>query len=310
MSTEDKCGMIQREHSPLSIRKQCALIGLNRSNVYYQAASESPENVLLMKLLDEEYTRYPFKGVRKLECYLRDLGYVVNHKRVRRLLRLMGIEAIYPKKNLSKSHPAHKKYPYLLTGLATNKPNQVWCADITYIRLAEGFVYLVAIMDWYSRYVLSWRLSNSLDTSFCLEALEDALMFYGLPTLFNTDQGVQFTSDAFTGLLLANGIQISMDGRGRVFDSIFIERLWRTVKYEEVYLHEYAHIPEAKGRLKDYFEFYNFGRHHQGLDYKKPVDLYFGENLPVDYINHVDNSLLVPRKVTHMINVGPQAQQQ
>lgn len=296
--------MIDRTHSTLSLRRQCQLLELHRSNLYYEPAQESTENLLLMRLLDEEYTRYPFKGVLKMQHYLRDLGYRVNHKRVRRLLRVMGIEAIYPKRNLSRSHPEHKKYPYLLKGLVIAKPNQVWCVDITYIRLVQGFIYLVAIMDWYSRYVLSWRLSNSLEPSFCVEALEDALMVYGFPEIFNSDQGVQFTSESFTGLLLANNIQISMDARGRAFDNIFIERLWRTVKYEEVYLHEYASIPEAKERLREYFTFYNCKRHHQGLNYQKPADVYFGHVFPVGSVDAVDNSFLVPREVTYSIKTS------
>jgi putative transposase len=292
------------------MRKQCELLGLNRSSLYYQPVGEDEYNLFLMRVLDEEYMRHPFKGVEKMVVYLKELGHIVNSKRVRRLLRVMGLEAIYPKKNLSASMVSHKKYPYLLNGLVIERPNQVWCSDITYIRLAQGFVYLVAIMDWYSRYVLSWKLSNTLDTSFCIEALEEALMIYGFPEIFNSDQGVQYTSDTFTKILLLNGIKMSMDAKGRAFDNIFIERLWRTVKYEEVYLHDYASAKEAKENLTTYFKFYNFERHHQALEYKKPAEIYFGMKLPVDYINHVDNSLLVPRKVTHMINVGPQVQQQ
>ena len=255
-----------------------------------------------MRLMDEEYTCHPFKGVLRMAAYLRELGYCVNTKRVRRLLRLMGLEAIYPKKNLSKANLAHKKYPYLLKDLSINKPNQVWCTDITYIRLAQGFVYLVAVMDWFSRYVLSWRLSNSLDTSFCIEALEDALLFYGVPEIFNSDQGVQFTSEAFTGLLLGNGIKISMDAKGRAFDNIFIERLWRSVKYEEVYLKEYISMKDAKAGLENYFNFYNLERHHQHLDYKKPADVYFNKVIPLEYINKRNNRLLVPCNPTHVIN--------
>lgn len=309
MSLEEKRTMIDANHPKLSIRNQCRLLGLNRSNLYYEAKEESQENVYLMRLLDEEYTRHPFKGVRRMVVYLREFGHCVNEKRARCLLRLMGLEAIYPKRNLSKANAEHKKYPYLLGDLVIAKPNQVWCADITYIRLSEGFMYLVAIMDWYSRYVLSWRLSNSLDSSFCIEALEDALMYYKFPEIFNSDQGVQFTSEGFTGLLLTNGIKISMDGKGRAFDNIFIERLWRSVKYEEVYLHNYSSGTEAKTGLKKYFIFYNFERHHQHLDYKKPAEIYFNKAIPVHYVNNVDNSLLVPRKVTHIINMGTQVQQ-
>lgn len=267
--------IIEFIHPSLSIREQCQLINLNRSSIYYEAAGENKYNLTLMNLLDEEYTRHPFKGVLRMVAYLKELGHHVNEKRVRRLLRLMGIEAIYPKPNLSQSHSTHKKYPYLLKGLAITKSNQVWCTDITYIRLSQGFIYLVAVMDWYSRYVLSYKLSNSLDSSFCIEALEEALMLYESPEIFNSDQGSQFTSEAFTHILLNKGIKISMDGQGRAFDNIFIERLWRSVKYEEVYLYDYASAKEAKDRLKIYFNFYNNERHHQSLNYKKPADIYF-----------------------------------
>jgi len=310
MTKQEKLAMIDKNHKNLSLRQQCKLLELYRSNLYYVASQESEENLYLMRLLDEEYTRHPFKGVLRMEAYLRDLGYCVNKKRIRRLLRLIGLEAIYPKKHLSQSNPLHKKYPYLLKGIVINKPNQVWCTDITYIRLHQGFVYLVAIMDWYSRYVLSWRLSNSLESSFCIEALEDALMMYGFPEIVNSDQGVQFTSEAFTGLLLANGIKISMDAKGRVFDNIFIERLWRSIKYEEVYLKDYCSVKEAKDGLTHYFKFYNFERHHQHLNYKKPAEVYFNREFPVDYVNCVDNRLLVPQKIIHTINMGPQVQQQ
>lgn len=306
MSVESRQVMINFNHADFSVRGQCGLLGLNRSSLYYEPAGESAYNLQLMRLLDEEYTRHPFKGVLKMVKYLEELDHHVNEKRVRRLLRLMGLEAIYPKRNLSAANAAHKKYPYLLKGLVIDRPNQVWCTDITYIRLSQGFVYLVAVMDWHSRFVLSWRLSNTLDTSFCSEALEEALMIYGFPEIFNTDQGVQFTSDEFTGILLANGIKISMDAKGRAFDNIFIERLWRTVKYEEVYLNEYVSAKNGRERLTVYFKFYNFERHHQALEYNKPAEIYFGRKLPVDYVNNVDNSLLVPRKVNHIINVGPQ----
>lgn len=310
LSVEQKLSFLDKQDGELSIRQQCQLLGLNRSTIYYVAAEESEENLQLMHLMDEEYTRHPFKGVLRMTAYLRDLGHIVNVKRVRRLLRQMGLEAIYPKKNLSQSHPEHKKYPYLLRGLLIDRPNQVWCTDITYLRLTKGFMYLVAIMDWHSRYVLSWRLSNSLESSFCIEALTDALMQYGFPDICNSDQGSQFTSEGFTGLLLANKIQISMDAKGRAFDNIFIERLWRSVKYEEVYLKDYRNGKEAKESLGNYFDFYNFQRHHQHLSYKKPAEVYFNKTLPVDYVNSVDNNLLVSRKVTHTIHMGPQEQQQ
>jgi len=282
MSLVEKQAMINPQQANLSIRKQCKLLELNRATIYYRAQPENAYNLLLMRMLDEEYTRHPFQGVEKMVLYLEDLGHHVNHKRVRRLLRLMGLIAIYPRKrNLSEPHPGHKLYPYLLKGLAITKPNQVFCTDITYIRLRQGFMYLVAVMDWYSRYVLSWKLSNTLDASFCVESLQDALLYYGCPEIFNTDQGAQFTSEAFISTLLANGIKISMDGKGRAFDNIFIERLWRTVKYEEVYLHDYSSAVEAKEKLGEYFKFYNYERRHQGLGYRTPAEVYFGEK-PVD----------------------------
>lgn len=304
MSLTDKLNIIEENHKKLSIRQQCDLIGLNRSNYYYKQSEETNYNIQLMNLLDEEYTRYPFKGVLKMVVYLRDLGYVVNPKRIRRLLRLMGLEAIYPKKNLSKANIKHKKYPYLLKDLIITTPNQVWSADITYVRLKKGFIYLVAIIDWYSRYVLSWKISNSLDAGFCIEALEEALLMYGFPEIFNTDQGSQFTCENFINLLLANNIKVSMDAKGRAFDNIFIERLWRTVKYEEIYLKDYSSIAEAKSKLGIYFNFYNNARHHQALNYKKPAEIYFAGK-PMDYVNCGYNFI---NKVTPSINVGPQAQ--
>ena len=273
--------LIEPRRTDFSVRKQCRALSLNRSSLYGMPKGESHLNLDLMNLLDEEYTRRPYRGVIKTAVYLKELGYAVNVKRIRRLLRLMGLMAIYPKKNLSKANPAQKKYPYLLKGLEIVHNNQVWCTDITYIRLSQGFMYLVAVMDWYSRYVLSWRLSNSLDASFCIEALEDALLFNGLPEIFNTDQGVQFTSDGFINILQANNIRISMDGKGRAFDNIFIERLWRSVKYEEVYLHDYANAVEAKEKLSAYFKYYNYERHHQSLNYKKPAEVYFRKTFKI-----------------------------
>lgn len=301
----EKTAMIDSNHQHLSLRTQCALLKLGRSNLYYQSSDETPENLEFMRLLDEEYTRYPFKGVLRMVEYLKDLGHKVNQKRVRRLLRQMGIMAIYPKKNFSQAHPAHKKYPYLLKGLLISKVNQVWCTDFTYIRLNHGFVYLVAVMDWHSRYVLSWRLSNSMDASFCIEALEDALLMYGKPNIFNSDQGSQYTSDDFTGLLLANDIRISMDGRGRAFDNIFIERLWRSVKYEEVYIKDYAGLPEAKNSLDNYFQFYNYERQHQGLENKKPAEIYFDISYRSHQANIVKKELIDNRKINYNICLKP-----
>jgi putative transposase len=229
--------MIEPDPPMLSIRRQCELIGLNRSTYYSQGAGESPFNLLLMRLIDEEYTRAPFYGYRKMTVRLDKRGYHVNHKRVARLMRKMGLQAVHARPRTSIPDQQHKKYPYLLRGLDINRPNQVWAADITYVPMPSGFMYLVAIMDWFSRFVLAWQLSNTLDGAFCLDALRLALWF-GQPDIFNTDQGVQFTAHDFTGELETAGIRVSMDGRGRVFDNIFVERLWRTVKYEDIYLKE------------------------------------------------------------------------
>jgi len=274
---EKKCSILPM-HANLSIRQQCELLGLNRSSLYYKETGGDSYNLLLMNLIDEEYTRHPFKGIIKLTKYLNDLGHQVNEKRVRRLTRLMGILAVYPKKKfLSQSNSEHKIYPYLLQDVEIIAPNHVWSTDITYIKLRQGFIYLVAVLDWYSRFVLSWKISNTLDVSFCIEALEEAIMFYGKSDIFNTDQGSQFTSDAFTKILLANDIKISMDGKGRAFDNIFTERFWRTVKYEEVYINAYQSISEARSSLEKYFYFYNYERHHQGLNYKKPAEIYYAK---------------------------------
>jgi len=230
-----------------------------------------------MRLIDEQYTKTPFFGIRRITKALKNLGCIVNHKRIARLMRLMGIEAIYPRPRLSKSQKENKKYPYLLRGISIERPNHVWSTDITYIRMRNGFIYLAAIMDWFSRYVISWALSNTLDSFFCAEMLEKALRS-AQPEIFNSDQGSQFTSDDFTCLLKDNQIRISMDSRGRAFDNIFVERLWRTVKYEEVYLKEYADIRDVKGCLKKYFDFYNTERPHQSLGYKTPEEIYYGSN--------------------------------
>jgi len=267
--------MIELEDRVLSVRRQCELMGLSRSGLYDEPRGESPENLALMRLIDELYTRWPFYGVRKMTAHLGREGHEVNVKRVRRLMRLMGLEAIYPKKRLSLPGEGQRRYPYLLGGAQIVRPDQVWSADITYIRLQRGFLYLVAILDWYSRYVLSWALSSSLEAALCVGALEEALA-QGEPEIFNSDQGVQFTSEAFTGTLERRGIAISMDGRGRVFDNIFSERLWRTVKQEEVYLKDYADPGEAREGLRAYFGFYNERRVHQALGYSTPAEVYGG----------------------------------
>lgn len=254
--------------------RQCQLLGLSRSGLYYQPVGESAENLYLMHLIDTEYTRHPFFGYRKITHWLRKEGYAVNKKRVQRLMQTMGLAAIGPTPDLSKPQPTHPVYPYLLRGVQVERVNQVWSADITYIRLTHGWMYLVAILDWFSRYVLAWEVSITLDTDFCLVALERALQF-GSPAIFNTDQGAQFTSTAFTGRLAAAQIAISMDGRGRALDNIFVERLWRTVKYEEVYLNDYTSVLIGRTRLGDYFPFYNTERPHQALAYRTPAEVYF-----------------------------------
>jgi len=244
---------------------------------YYEPVPENPEDLRLKRLLDEQYLKAPFYGVLRMTEWLKRLKETVNVKRVRRLLRDMGLEALYPKRNLSKPTPGHKIYPYLLKGLTILRPNQVWSTDITYIRLNQGFVYLVAVIDWHSRYVLSWGLSVTMESNFCIEALDQAIRLYGVPDIFNTDQGSQFTCTAFTNLLKEVGAQISMDGRGRALDNVFVERLWRSVKYEEVFLHDYATVEEAMNGLKKYFAFYNTERLHQSLDYQTPQEVYEGQ---------------------------------
>ena len=261
------------DHETLSIRRQCELLGLNRSTLYYCGVGVSEEDLQLMRLIDEQFSRRPIYGSRRLVIWLASQQHVVNRKHVQRLMRQMGLVAIYPKPRLSVGKKEHKIYPYLLRNVAVTRPNQVWATDITYVRLARGFMYLVALLDWYSRYVLSWRLSNSLEESFCIEALEEALAWQ-CPEIFNSDQGVQFTSKSFTSRLEDRGVAISMDGRGRVFDNIFIERLWRTVKYEDIYLKDYETVPELRHGLEDYFTFYCYERPHQSLDNRTPWEVY------------------------------------
>jgi putative transposase len=266
--------LIDAEHPELSVRRQCELLGLCRSSLYYQPASESAENLRLMRLIDREYTAHPFYGSRKMTVWLREVqGEEVNRKRVQRLMRLMGLEAIYPKPRLSLAGRGHRIYPYLLREVAIERPDQVWSADITYVPLAAGFMYLAATIDWYSRCVIAWRLSNTLEGSFCQEMLEEALG-KGRPEVFNTDQGVQFTAAAWTSRLEAAGVAVSMDGKGRYLDNIFVERLWRTVKYEELYLRGYESVPELGRGLEKYFGFYNEERWHQALDYRTPAQVY------------------------------------
>jgi putative transposase len=248
-------------------------LDVSRASVYYRPAPPKAEDLELMALMDRQYLKTPFYGSRKMGVWLRGQGYLVNRKKVRHLMRLMGLEAIYRRPNTSKPAPDHKVYPYLLKGLEINRVNQVWAADITYIPMVQGFLYLVAIMDWHSRYVLAWKLSNTLDTDFCVAALEQALG-KGRPEIFNTDQGAQFTSEAFTGLLLEQGVRVSMDGKGRYLDNIFVERLWRSIKYEEVYLKAYQTAAEARVGINAYLEFYDYQRPHQSLGYRTPAEMY------------------------------------
>jgi putative transposase len=269
--------MVEVAHPSISVSRQCELLGLSRSSFYYRSQGVGERDLWLMRFLDEQYTRTPFYGSRRMTAWLRSMGYEINRKKVVRLMREMGLETIYPKPRLSVGDKEHKVYPYLLRGLIIGRADQVWCADITYIRLRKGFIYLVAIMDWFSRYVLAWEISNSMEAEFCVWALERALKC-GKPDIFNTDQGVQFSSERFVQVLEFNEILVSMDGRGRVLDNIFIERLWRAVKYEEVYLHEYESVREAVEGLRRYFEFYNHQRFHQALEYKTPAEVY-GESL-------------------------------
>ena len=265
--------MVEPENEQISIVRQCQLLGLNRSSIYYQKQATKEEDGLLMKLIDEQYTQTPFYGYRRMTVCLQQLGYAVNHKRVSRLMRQMGLAAIYPKPNLSKSDKEHLKFPYLLKGLEISYSNQVWATDITYIRLKGGFIYLLAIMDWHSRYVIDFEISNSLEATAYIKALERSLK-EGKPEIFNSDQGSQFTSIEWLKVLQINSIQISMDGQGRCFDNIFVERLWRTVKQEEVYLKEYEDVWEAEKSLKEYFHFYNVHRPHQSLGYQMPLEVY------------------------------------
>jgi putative transposase len=273
---EQRRGLIERVGCDLSVREQCRLLEVPRSLVYYQRCGPKASDLAVMRRLDEQYTATPFYGVERMTAALGRQGYRIGHNRVRRLLRLMGLEAIYPKPRLSlPSGPEHRVYPYLLRGLRIERPNQVWSADITYIRLSQGFVYLVAILDWLNRYVVAWELSTTLDAWFCVQALREALRI-ARPEIFNTDQGSQFTSGPWLAELTAAGVAISMDGRGRVFGNIFTERLWRSVKYEEVYLKDYTAVDEAREGLGGYFGFYNTARPHQALGYQTPAEVHFG----------------------------------
>jgi putative transposase len=275
MSLSQRREWIDAQDGGVSVAGQCRLLGLARSGIYYQPVAESAESLVLMRLLDEEYTRHPFYGVRRMTWFLRQAGYEANPKRVRRLLRRLGLEALYPKPRLSLGDGRAGRFPYLLGQRKIERADQAWCTDLTYIRLKDGFIYLTVILDWHTRYVISWRLSDRLEGSFCLEALEESLA-RRRPEIFNNDQGTQFTSEEFVGRLQAAGVRVSWDGRGRVFDNIFVERFWRTVKYEDVYLREYRTLAEARTGLGRYIEFYNWQRPHSALENQPPAVVYYG----------------------------------
>jgi len=280
-----RLSLVDRADVALSIAAQCRLLKVARSSLYWRPAAVSEDDLRLMRRIDELYLATPFYGARRMVAVLLRDGWTVNRKRVRRLMRIMRIEAIYQRPNTSRRHPDHIVYPYLLRGLAIDRPNQVWCADITYIPMAKGFVYLIAVMDWFSRRVLAWRLSTGMETGFCVEALREALDRYGSPEIFNTDQGVQFTSEAFTGVLASSGIRISMDGKGRYLDNIFIERLWRSLKYEDIYIKAYASVAEARRGIGDWLGFYNDERPHQALGYRTPREA-FGAPATCGYVDN------------------------
>jgi putative transposase len=304
MSAPDRREMLDRDDETLSIRRQCALLSLARSGVYRSPRPVNDNDLMLMARIDELFTAHPIYGSRRMTLQLRSEGHEINRKRVQRLMRTMGIVALGPKPNTSKPAPGHKIYPYLLRGLKIERPNHVWCADITYIPIGRGFLYLVAIMDWASRAVLSWRLSNTMDASFCVEALEEALTKYGKPEIFNTDQGSQFTGTDFTGVLLKAGIQISMDGRGRWMDNVFIERLWRSLKHEDIYLKHYANGREAKTGICNWIDFYNTKRFHRALGNQTPMAVWRDRAaaLAGAGYGYVDNANALP--------TDPQQQQQ
>ena len=300
MSAPDRRKLVDRQHGVLSVRRQCELLGVARSGVYRPPPAGNDDDVALMRRLDELFTAWPFLGSRRMTAMLRADDRIINRKRVQRLMRKMGIAALGPKPRTTKPAPGHKIFPYLLRGMTIDRPNQVWCADITFIPIGGGFLYLVAIMDWASRAVLAWRLSNTMDSSFCVAALEEALARFGRPEIFNTDQGSQFTSTAFTGVLKAAGVRISMDGRGRWMDNVFIERLWRSLKHEDVYLKGYANGGEARAGIGSWISFYNQSRPHQALGNRTPMAVWreglSGDigNTAVDMTLRLDNASALP----------------
>jgi putative transposase len=298
MTALTRLSLVDRADEEVSVVAQCLLLKVARSTLYWRPVAVSEDDLRLMRRIDELYLATPFYGSRRMVAALRREGWIVNRKRVRRLMRVMRIEAIYQKPNTSRRHAAHVVYPYLLRGLVIERPNQAWCADITYIAMAKGFVYLVAVMDWLSRRVLAWRLSTGMDTAFCVEALREALDRYGSPEIFNTDQGIQFTSAEFTGVLTASGVRISMDGKGRYLDNIFIERLWRSLKYEDVYIKAYASVQEARRGIGGWLTFYNDERLHQALGYLTPSEV-FEATVACGYVDNAS-----------ALTTSPQAHQQ
>ena len=305
MSAAARLSLVDRTDPVLSIVTQCRLLKIARSTVYYRPAPVSEDDLAVMRRLDELYLATPFYGTRRMVAVLRREGWSVNRKRVRRLMRLMGLEAIFQKPNTSRRQPEHKVYPYLLRGLSIDRPNQVWCADITYIPMARGFVYLVAVMDWFSRRILDWRLSITMETDFCVEALQEAMARHGQPEIFNTDQGVQFTSAGFLDELQTRGVRVSMDGRGRFLDNIFIERLWRSLKYEDVFIKAYETVAAARVGIDGWLTFYNDERPHQALGYLTPRAVYEAAGA----CGYMDNALVALRS-TSALPTYPQAHQQ
>jgi len=304
MNRAARLALVDHDDPVLPVAAQCRLLRVARSTLYYQPVPASPDDLAVMRRIDELHLEYPFYGSRRMAVVLRDDGWVVNRKRAQRLMRVMGLEAIYQKPNTSRSHPDHKVYPYLLRGLTIDRPNQVWCADITYIPMAKGFVYLVAVMDWFSRRVLAWRLSITMETDFCVDALREAMERHGRPEIFNTDQGVQFTSATFLDELSGQGVRISMDGKGRFLDNIFIERLWRSLKYEEVYIKAYGSVAEARQGIGGWLEFYNEKRPHQALGYRTPRVVH--EGAACEYVDNASASL----RDAHALPTYSQAHQQ
>ena len=302
MSAPGRRGLLQRDHQTLSIRRQCQILNVARSSAYRAPTPANDNDLDLMRRIDELFTAWPFLGSRRMVAMLKAEGLTVNRKRVQRLMRKMGIAALGPKPNTSKPAPGHKIFPYLLRHLKIDRPNHLWAADITYLPIGRGFLYLVAIIDWASRAVLAWRISNTMDTSFCLAALDDALARHGVPEIFNTDQGSQFTSAAFTGALVSAGIKISMDGRGRWMDNVFIERLWRSLKHEDIYLRGYADGREAKAGIANWFAFYNDRRLHQALGYRTPMTVWREAMQAAKAVDMMDNA--------DALTTCPQQQQQ